>query len=375
MTTLPSSLPAAQGLAPPDRSFGAATARAGDGGSSFAKTLAQVRAGQPATWTEAEVRSGDTLAGIVARHLKATQPQLAPNPAQLSQLAASVARDNAITNPNRIVPGQVIDLTSLDARAVALLNGSVVSGLAASASGPVDASPAAPLIPSAPVARTPRGVTSTASSFLVQHAQAAQRTASASGIPAQFMLAQAALETGWGQREIRHPDGRSSHNLFGIRAGSSWQGPTVDVWTTEYINGVSQRVVGRFRAYASYEESFADYARLIGQQPRYAQAMRSTGDPAAFSWALQNAGYATSPRYASALHATINTTLHLQSSVPEVRMAMAGGLEPQAVAVGAEPALLPAAQALNLRWTPIPPMPGSALAQARTGASPTRLPS
>jgi hypothetical protein len=103
--------------------------------------------------------------------------------------------------------------------------------------------------------------------------------------------------------------------------------------------------------------------------------MRSTGDPAAFSWALQNAGYATSPRYASALHATINTTLHLQSSVPEVRMAMAGGLEPQAVAVGAEPALLPAAQALNLRWTPIPPMPGSALAQARTGASPTRLPS
>ncbi len=372
MTTLPSSLPAAaRGSGSPDRPLGAVQARAAENPSAFAKTLAQVQLGQPLT--EVEVRPGDTLAGIVARHLKATQPQLSPNPAQLFQLAVSVARDNAMANPNLIKPGQVVDLTALDLRAVALLQKPGATDVAATPAAPSVASPAPAMGPSPPSARPLRGAPTAASAFLIQHAQAAQRTESASGIPAQFMLGQAALETGWGQREIRHPDGRSSHNLFGIRAGSNWQGPTVDIWTTEYINGVSQRVVGRFRAYASYEESFADYARLIGQQPRYAQVMRSTGDPAAFASALQNAGYATSPRYASALQATIQTALHLQSSVPEVRMAMAA--EPQWTAAAAEPAILPAAQALNLRWTPIAPMAGSALAQASSAARLMRLPS
>ncbi len=372
MTTLPSSLPAAsRGPGSADRPFGAAPARAVDSPSAFAKTLAQVRAGQPLT--EVEVRPGDTLAGIVARHLKATQPQLSPNPAQLFQLAVSVARDNAMPDPNRIMPGQIVDLTALDSRAVALMQKSGATEVAATPTPLAGVSSAQTLGSPLPPARPPRGPVAAPSAFLIQHAQAAQRTESASGIPAHFMLGQAALETGWGQREIRHPDGRSSHNLFGIRAGSSWTGPTVDIWTTEYVNGVSQRVVGRFRAYASYEESFADYARLIGQQPRYAQVMRSTGDPAAFASALQNAGYATSPRYASALHATIQTAMQLQSSVPEVRMAMTA--EPQSLAVAAEPAIMPAAQALNLRWTPIAPMPGSALAQASAAARPTRLPS
>ncbi len=104
--------------------------------------------------------------------------------------------------------------------------------------------------------------------------------------------------------------------------------------------------------------------------------MRSTADPAAFASALQQAGYATSPRYASALYATINTTAQLQSSVPQVRMAMAGifQLQPRVMAA-AEQAPLPAAQALNLRWTPIAPMPGSALAQASSALPPARLPS
>lgn len=376
MTTLPSSLPAARGSGLPDRPPGAASARAAESPSAFAATLAQVRAGQRATWSEVEVRPGDTLAGIVARHLKATQPQLAPSSAHLFQLAAAVARDNAIADPNRIMPGQVIDLTTLEPRALAMLHKPAESGFAAAQPvPPAGAPPAQAAPPTMPAARIPRGAVANASSFLIEHAQAAQRTASASGIPAPFMLAQAALETGWGQREIRYPDGRTSHNLFGIRAGANWKGPTVDVWTTEYVNGVSQRMVGRFRAYGSYEESFADYARLIGQQPRYAQVMRSTGDPAAFASALQSAGYATSPRYASALQATIHTALQLQSSVPEVRLAMSGGSPTQWAAASPEPALLPAAQALSLRWTPIPPMPGSAVAQARMGAGPTGLPS
>ena len=369
MTALPSSLPAARGVGSPDRAPLTAPARAAEGPSAFARTLAQVQASRSTTVTEVEVRTGDTLAGIVARHLRATQPQLSPSSAELLQLSAQVARDNGIANPHLIVAGQVIDLSTLESKATALLQKPVGSDLSPQTLG---ASASAVQAAALPAARP----LSAASAFLIQHAQAAQRTASASGIPAQYMLAQAALESGWGQREIRHPDGRTSHNLFGIRASPNWRGATVDVWTTEYINGVSQRMVGRFRAYSSYEESFADYARLISQQPRYAQVMRSTADPAAFASALQQAGYATSPRYASALYATINTTAQLQSSVPQVRMAMAGIFQSQPrVMAAAEQAPLPAAQALNLRWTPIAPMPGSALAQASSALPPARLPS
>ena len=86
-------------------------------------------------------------------------------------------------------------------------------------------------------------------------AAAAQR---ATGVPAAFVVGQAALESGWGRAEIRRADGSTSHNLFGIKAGSSWTGPTVDTTTTEYIDGKATRRVERFRAYGSYAEAFAD---------------------------------------------------------------------------------------------------------------------
>jgi flagellar protein FlgJ len=82
----------------------------------------------------------------------------------------------------------------------------------------------------------------------------------ATGIPAAFMVSQAALETGWGRKEIKHADGTPSFNLFGIKAGGSWKGPVAEITTTEYINGKAQKVVAKFRAYGSYAESFADYA-------------------------------------------------------------------------------------------------------------------
>jgi flagellar protein FlgJ len=75
------------------------------------------------------------------------------------------------------------------------------------------------------------------------------------------MVAQAAHETGWGRKEIRHADGTPAHNLFGIKAGANWTGPVAEVTTTEYIGGVARKVTAKFRAYASYAESFADYAR------------------------------------------------------------------------------------------------------------------
>ena len=120
------------------------------------------------------------------------------------------------------------------------------------------------------------------------------------GIPAQYLLAHAALETGWGKSEPRFADGRPSHNLFGIKAGSSWNGAVVEAVTTEYVNGRPVSRVERFRAYGSYSESFNDYARLLTTQPRYAQVLGAQ-DPASFARGLQNAGYATDPDYANKL--------------------------------------------------------------------------
>ena len=126
------------------------------------------------------------------------------------------------------------------------------------------------------------------------------------------MLGQAGHETGWGKHQIKLPDGAPSFNLFGIKAGNGWHGKVAEVTTTEYSNGTASKVLARFRAYGSYEESFRDYARLITQSPRYAQASQQTGSVQAFATGLQRAGYATDPEYANKLSRAINSTLQLQ---------------------------------------------------------------
>jgi flagellar protein FlgJ len=130
------------------------------------------------------------------------------------------------------------------------------------------------------------------------------------------MVGQAAHESGWGQREIRHADGSASHNLFGIKAGAGWSGPVAEVTTTEYVGGEARKVTAKFRAYASYDESFRDYARLIKDSPRYAavmaQAATGTGSVQGFAQGLQRAGFATDPAYADKLTRVINTTLRVQ---------------------------------------------------------------
>lgn len=161
-------------------------------------------------------------------------------------------------------------------------------------------------------ARQPRIPERGAAAFLARHQHAAADAERASGIPAAFMLAQAAHESGWGRREIRQADGSPSHNLFGIKAGENWRGPVAEVTTTEYVDGRPQQMVQRFRAYASHAESFADYAALMTSQPRYAAVRAAGGDAAAFAQGLQRAGYATDPRYADKLAGVIQTTLRLQ---------------------------------------------------------------
>ena len=141
-------------------------------------------------------------------------------------------------------------------------------------------------------------------------AQAAQ---SATGVPAQFVLGQAALESGWGKRDIKFADGSSSHNLFGIKATGNWKGPTVEATTTEYVGGVARKTTEKFRAYASYAESFSDYAKLLTNNPRYAATLKSGGDAAQFAQSLQQAGYATDPNYARKLTSVINQTLRVMA--------------------------------------------------------------
>ncbi|MHB1186622.1 flagellar assembly peptidoglycan hydrolase FlgJ [Thiobacillus sp.] len=137
---------------------------------------------------------------------------------------------------------------------------------------------------------------------LLPHAQAASAS---TGIPAPFMLGQAALETGWGKSEIRGSDGQNSHNLFGIKAGAGWKGKTVDIVTTEYVNGKPQKQVDTFRAYDSYADSFRDYASLLRSNARYQNVIAQGQDAAGFARGLQQAGYATDPNYAQKLMSVI----------------------------------------------------------------------
>lgn len=126
------------------------------------------------------------------------------------------------------------------------------------------------------------------------------------GVAPQLLLAHAALESGWGRRQILGADGKSSHNLFGIKASAKWDGDVVNAATTEYSNGVPQNKREPFRAYASYEESFRDYAALL-QGNRYREVLGQARDAAGFARALQQAGYATDPMYASKLARVANS--------------------------------------------------------------------
>lgn len=150
------------------------------------------------------------------------------------------------------------------------------------------------------------------SQFVQNHTAAAIQVEKSSGIPASYMVGQAGHETGWGRHEIKLKGGAPSYNLFGIKAGAGWTGKVAEVSTTEFVHGVAKKMTAKFRAYDSYEASFQDYARLITQTPRYAQASQQTGSAHAFASGLQKAGYATDPDYAAKLSRAIDTTQRLQ---------------------------------------------------------------
>ena len=137
--------------------------------------------------------------------------------------------------------------------------------------------------------------------FVDRLAAPAQAASEATGIPARFIIGQAALESGWGKNEIKKVDGSTSHNVFGIKATKDWTGKTVSTVTTEYVHGKPQRVVEKFRAYDSYADAMTDYASMLKSNPRYAQVLNSSHDVNGFATGMQRAGYATDPHYAKKL--------------------------------------------------------------------------
>ncbi len=171
----------------------------------------------------------------------------------------------------------------------------VVASAAAPAAQPSNTSPAATSESAAPGEE----IGGSPSQFVHRLMPLARRAAAKIGVAPEALVAQAALETGWGKAVIRHGDGSSSHNLFNIKADHRWGGAKVAKQTLEYRDGVAAKEVAQFRSYDSYAASFDDYVQFLKDNPRYADALRQADDPKQFAQALQDAGYATDPSYAN----------------------------------------------------------------------------
>jgi len=148
--------------------------------------------------------------------------------------------------------------------------------------------------------RTPaaESVAPTPAEFITALKPEADSAAAALGVEPRLLLAQAALETGWGRAVPQRSSGESAHNLFGIKAGASWAGDSAQSWTLEHVDGVTSRERESFRAYDATAGSFADYVSLIATARRYTGALASAGDAQAYARAVTDAGYATDPDYA-----------------------------------------------------------------------------
>lgn len=188
---------------------------------------------------------------------------------------------------------------------------SLILRQAASSAGPAAGTGAERIrsrpVDSLPTASATAGDGATGRDFVNRIWPHAVEASRAVGVPPQFLVAHSALESGWGKSEMRKADGSPTYNLFGIKAGKNWQGPAVEVQTTEYVNGVAQMSREKFRAYGSYAEAFRDYASLLLSNPRFSEVLGQS-DGAQFSRSLQQSGYATDPSYADKLSRIISGT-------------------------------------------------------------------
>ncbi len=210
------------------------------------------------------------LAGIVPSTQVVTEAKAAP-------LRNSALQDNVINS---------------SARSVAAANGSMqVYGRAV-------AQP--PLAPA-------KKAFSSQDEFIATMLPMAEAAAKRIGIDPKYLVAQAALETGWGKSVMRAEDGSSSHNLFGIKAGKSWQGGQARAITSEFRDGAMVKETAQFRSYDSYQDSFHDLVTLLQSNDRYKDVVKSADNPERFVRELQKAGYATDPNYANKISQIANS--------------------------------------------------------------------
>ena len=236
------------------------------------------------------------LADMIMEQLGGTNPDFKPASILRSDggLSGLGAEDKKATAMDFIVPGS---------KAVALQNQRLraIGEPVSKTDSPV-AAPAAPTV--SPVNAAVAGQVQKESlfdspaSFIKGILPHARKVAAHKGMEPLMLVAQAALETGWGQKVIKKQDGSSSHNLFGIKADSRWQGDKAKVQTLEYKDGVAKKENAFFRAYNSVEESVKDYINFLSSDDRYKAAMDNVKDPTKYFNALQSAGYATDPNYA-----------------------------------------------------------------------------
>ena len=144
----------------------------------------------------------------------------------------------------------------------------------------------------------------------------AQEAGQVLGVDPRHLIAQAALETNWGRSMPQDASGRSSNNLFGIKASAGWSGPTVTSDTQEFQDGVATNTPAQFKAYATPAQSFQDYVALLRNNPRYSAALNTGGNVQAFATGLQRSGYATDPDYASKIAAVANAVAHKVNDAP-----------------------------------------------------------
>jgi flagellar rod assembly protein/muramidase FlgJ len=272
-----------------DRGNGVLAALRAAGAGSAA--LANLPIGKSAARLPMGVASGSLPMGTASPSIAAAKQLLvALAGANASSAASALGSDDDST----IASGHIAqDYRSLSALANAYLNPAANGSLARGqgfASNEVQPAP----VPSS-------GAPQHASDFIQKLAAPAQAASAATGIPARFIIGQAALESGWGKSEIKHHDGSSSHNIFGIKATKDWNGPTVSATTTEFVNGRATRTVQKFRAYGSYAEAMTDYAKVLKNNPRFAPVLAAARDVAGFAHGMQKAGYATDPHYAKKL--------------------------------------------------------------------------
>jgi flagellar protein FlgJ len=184
---------------------------------------------------------------------------------------------------------------------------------------PAAAPPAVPAAAQPATSAPPTSMTQSAEEFVDQVLPSIRTAAQALGLNPLVLLAQAALETGWGKRMARTADGSPSLNLFGIKADDTWDGARAAANTIEYAGGVATQRQAAFRAYGSIEESVNDFANLLKNSPRYRHAMAAGPDAQAYVDGIGRSGYATDPEYAAKLHDILHGST-LRAAVRSIKL-------------------------------------------------------